>query len=206
MALPHEHSATTPCPGAALRRRGQVLQRAIFDAVLYQLSTVGWRQLTMEGVAACAQTGKAAIYRRWASKQDLVMAALENALPLVNEAPDLGTLRDDLVYLYNQMRTIMQSPAGCALRAIMDEIEHEHARVFFKLIQQKVLEPGRRISVEVLRRGVERGEVRADADIELLADVGPAMMMYRAKVSSGEVSADYPACLVDQVLMPMLRP
>jgi len=206
MVLPREHSATLAGPAASLRRRGEVLQRAIFDAVLNQLSAVGWKQLTMEGVAACAQTGKAALYRRWASKEDLVKAALESTLPLVQEAPDLGNIRDELVYLLDRMRSVMLSPAGCGLRAIMEEIEHAHARAFHTLIQQKVLAPGKRISVDVLERGIKRGEVRADADVDLLADVGPAMMMYCAKIGGGVVDAGYPARVVDEVLMPMVRP
>jgi len=206
MVLPREHSESLAGAAASLRRRGEVLQRAIFDAALDQLSAVGWKQLTMEGVAACAQTGKAALYRRWAGKEDLVMAALDSALPVVGDPPDCGTVRDDLVVLLTRMRSVMQSPAGCAFRAIMEEIEHEHAKAFHSLIYDKVIEPGRRISVEVLRRGIERGEVRAGADVELLADVGPAMMMYCAKMSGGDVSADHPARVVDEVLMPMLRP
>lgn len=204
MVLPRARSEHLAA--ASLRRRGAVLQRAIFDAVLDQLRQVGWKQLTMEGVAATAQTGKAALYRRWACKEDLVMAAVSDALPLVRHEPDLGNLRDDLLSLMTQMRTVMESPAGCAFRAIMEEIEHEHAKAFHELIQQKVLEPGRRISVDVLRRGRARGEVRADADIELLADVGPAMMMYQAKLCGGDVPVQYPATIVDQVLIPMLRP
>jgi AcrR family transcriptional regulator len=191
---------------AAFRRRGDVLERAIFEAALEQLSTLGWKRLTMEGVANCAQTGKAALYRRWPCKEDLVMAALQKALPMVQEGPDLGSLRDDLIFLLERMRTVMFSPAGCAFRAIMEEMEHEHAKQFFALVHQKVLEPGRRISAEVLRRGIERGEVRPDADVELLADVGPALMMYRSKVAGGEISADYPDRVVDEVLLPMLRP
>ena len=205
------HSSGAPCdPGAGVaaspRRRGDVLMRAIFDACLDQLSTVGWKRLTMEGVAACAQTGKAALYRRWASKQDLVVDALDNTLPLVQDAPDHGNLRDDLLSLLERMRTVMHSPAGCALRAIMEELEHEHAEAFHSLVQRRVLEPGTGISVEILRRGIERGEVWDDADIELLADVAPAMMLYRAKIAGGEITPDYPARLVDEVLVPMLRP
>lgn len=207
MVLRREPDEAHALAHASLRRRGEVLRRAIFDAALEQLSSVGWKRMTMEGVAACAQTGKAALYRRWPSKEDLVMAALEDSLPdVASTPPDRGTLRDDLVGLLDRMRVVMASPAGCALRAIMDEIEHEYAKRFHELVHQKVLEPGRGVMIEVLRRGMERGEVRAGADVELLADVGPAMMMYRAKVSSGDVTEDYPVRVVDQVLMPMLRP
>lgn len=82
-----------PAQAASLRRRGAVLERAILDAALEQLSTVGWNGLTMEGVAARAQTGKAAVYRRWPSKEDLVADALKAGLPSLTEAPDLGSVR-----------------------------------------------------------------------------------------------------------------
>ena len=81
-----------PAQAASLRRRGAVLERAILDAALEQLSTVGWNGLTMEGVAAGAQTGKAAVYRRWPSKEDLVADALQAGLPRIEEAPDLGSV------------------------------------------------------------------------------------------------------------------
>jgi AcrR family transcriptional regulator len=158
-------------------------------------------------VAACAQTGKAALYRRWSSKLDLVVAALEHSLPIAGEVPDLGSLRADLLHMLERMRNAMYSPAGCALRAAMDEIaDHREGRVILSLIQQKVVDPGRRIFVEILRRGIERGEVRPGADVELLSDVGPAMMMFRAKTCGGEIPPGHSARVVDEVLLPMLRP
>jgi hypothetical protein len=87
----------------------------------------------------------------------------------------------------------------------MNEIEHEHAKVFHELVQRMVFDPSRAAMAEVMRRGIGRGEVRPDADVELLTDIGPAMLMYRAKVCGGEVPADYPDRLVDHALMPMLR-
>jgi AcrR family transcriptional regulator len=65
MAAQADPTAAPPCAPPATRRRGQILEHAIFDAVLDQLQTVGYTGLTMEGVAACAHTGKAALYRRW---------------------------------------------------------------------------------------------------------------------------------------------
>jgi AcrR family transcriptional regulator len=191
---------------AGARRRGEVLMRAIFAAALEQLRDVGWRRLTMEGVAACAQTGKAALYRRWASKEDLIVAAIENTLPEPPGVPDLGGIRAELLWLMDRIHSIMYSPPGCALRAIMTEIEHEHAKVFHELVQRMVFDPSRAATAQVLRRGIARGEVRPDADIELLTDIGPAMLMYRAKVCGGEVPREYPTRLVDEALMPMLRP
>jgi AcrR family transcriptional regulator len=160
----------------------------------------------MEGVAACAHTGKAALYRRWASKEDLVVAAIESTLPEQDVIPDLGDIRAELLFLFDRVRSTMCSPPGCALRAIMNEIEHEHAKVFYELVQRLVFDPSRAVTAEVLRRGVARGQVRPEVDVDLLADLGPAMLMYRAKVCGGEVDEGYPKRLVDNALMPMIRP
>src|ERR1700730_8016991 len=67
------------------RRRGEVLERALYEATLAEMAEVGYGRLTMEGIAARAHTGKAALYRRWASKHDLVHAALVFAVPPVPE-------------------------------------------------------------------------------------------------------------------------
>src|SRR6201999_1637372 len=67
------------------RRRGEVLERALYEAPLAELAQVGYGRLTTEGIAARAHTGKAALYRRWASKHDLVHAALVFTLPPVPE-------------------------------------------------------------------------------------------------------------------------
>ena len=81
-----------------------MLERAILEAALEQLSTVGWNGLTMEGVAAGAQTGKAAVYRRWPSKEDLVADALQAGLPRLEQAPDTGSVREDLLALCRAAR------------------------------------------------------------------------------------------------------
>src|SRR6266545_1301222 len=90
-------AALSEAPDAQTRRRGEALERAIFTAVLDQLCTVGYPGVTMEGIAACAHTGKAALYRRWASKEDLIVDALEHVLPSMADLPDHGNLRDDML-------------------------------------------------------------------------------------------------------------
>lgn len=71
--------------GSRSRRRGEVLERALYEATLAELTEVGYGGLTMEGIAARAHTGKAALYRRWDTKCELVHAALVFALPPVPE-------------------------------------------------------------------------------------------------------------------------
>ncbi|MEU3692518.1 TetR/AcrR family transcriptional regulator [Streptomyces narbonensis] len=191
--------------GVSPRRRGAVLERAILEATLEQLGSVGWNGLTMEGVAVGAQTGKAAVYRRWPSKEDLVAEALQAGLPKLGEAPDFGSVREDLYALCLRVRDVMFSKPGQALRAVLHECDAESAQRFHELIVAGVTEPSTRLFKDVLRRGIQRGDVRADAIDDLVLDVVPALMMYRSKVCGSEWPDREIADMIDRVMVPLLR-
>ncbi|MFF9495252.1 TetR/AcrR family transcriptional regulator [Streptomyces flaveolus] len=188
------------------RRRGAVLERAILDAALEQLGTVGWNGLTMEGVAAGAQTGKAAVYRRWPSKEDLVADALRSGLPSYDNVPDLGSVRDDLLALCRRARDAMFSRPGFALRAVLHECDTVQAERFHAVIFEGVIEPTIKMLREVITRGIERGEVREEAANSYVFDAVPAMMMYRAKVCGSEWTDQEVEEMIDQLMVPLLRP
>ncbi len=195
-----------PVAGAPLRRRGEALESAIYEAVLHQLTTDGYARLTMEGVAAAAQTGKAALYRRWASKEELVMDALRASLPPGGQAPDTGSLRGDLLEVVARLRAAMFSELGAAVRAIMSELDHRRAHAFVAIVLERVVEPTTALIAEVLDRGAARGEVRPGAVTPLVTDVVPALMLYRIKMCGGEPVQLDPAQIVDEVLLPIVRP
>jgi AcrR family transcriptional regulator len=80
------------------RRHGQQLESALLAAGWDELVEVGYARLTMESVAARARTSEPVLYRRWANKDQLVLAAIEhhrNAHPVT--VPDTGALRSDLL-------------------------------------------------------------------------------------------------------------
>src|SRR5690349_4476300 len=107
-----------PGDGAAAgtRRRGDALQRAIYDAVVDQLATAGYDGLTMEGVAAAARTGKAALYRRWSGKEDLVLDALRATLPSPADVPRHDDLRADLLAVLHSLRDGWDAAQGTAFQ------------------------------------------------------------------------------------------
>jgi AcrR family transcriptional regulator len=191
---------------AAPRRRGAVLERAILEAALEQLSTVGWNGLTMEGVAAGAQTGKAAVYRRWPSKEDLVADALRAGLPRFGEVPDLGSVREDLLALCRRAREAMFSRPGFALRSVIHECDSLQVERFHGVIFDGVVEPTIAMLREVITRGIERGEVRSDAANGYVFDAVPAMMMYRSKIGGCEWSDRELEDMIDHLMVPLLRP
>ncbi|MET8487139.1 TetR/AcrR family transcriptional regulator [Streptomyces tendae] len=194
-------SAQTPS-----RRRGAVLERAILEAALDQLGTVGWNGLTMEGVAAGARTGKAAVYRRWSSKEDLVADALRSGLPDFDTVPDLGSVREDLLELCRRARDAMYSRPGSALRSVIHECDTMQAERFHAVIIEGVVEPTLKMLREVVNRGMERGEVRHDAANGYIFDAIPAMMMYRSKICASEWTDRELEEMIDQLMVPLLRP
>lgn len=199
-------TAAAETPPVSLRRRGPVLERAILEAALEQLSTVGWSGLTMEGVAFGAQTGKAAVYRRWPSKEDLVADALQSGLPTLDEAADHGSIRQDLFELCRRVRAAMYSRAGIAVRSVLHECDTSTAERFHGVIVRGVIEPSNRLFREVVCRGVTRGDVRTDITSDLVLDVIPGLMMYRSKVCGSEWHDEDIAEMIDHVMVPLLRP
>jgi AcrR family transcriptional regulator len=205
MAGPADPTTASPCapPHGRPRRRGQALEHAIFGAVLDQLQAVGYVGLTMEGVAACAQTGKAALYRRWPRKEDLVVDALEHALPSPTALPDHGDVRDDLLDLLCRLTAMLNSPAGCALQCLMSEAERDES--FARLLHERVKEPRKRMFLDLLVRAADRGQVRPEAATQLMAEVGPALVMQRFLIDGPPVPDDFVVSVLDEVVMPLLR-
>jgi AcrR family transcriptional regulator len=205
MAAPADPGPASPwAPPASIRRRGQTLEQAIFQAVLDQLQTVGYARLTMEGVAGCAHTGKAALYRRWPGKEDLVVDALDHVLPSLADLPDHGDVRDDLLDLLRRLAAMVNSGTGCALRCLLAEVDREHP--FARLLHERVFAPRQHSFHAVLQRAADRGQLRADAASQLVADVGPAMVVQRFLADGPPVPDDYVVSILDQVVMPLLRP
>ncbi|MER7706871.1 TetR/AcrR family transcriptional regulator [Kitasatospora sp. NPDC097605] len=188
------------------RRRGKELEAAIFEAALDQLTSGGFARLTMEGVAGAARTGKAALYRRWASKVELVIDALDSTLPRPADTPALGSARAELHYLVESFASVARSRAGGAMSAVLAELDHEQAELFKDFMTRRMLEPTKDVIMDILRRGAERGDVRPGAASPVVADVVPAMLLYRVKVCGREAGPEFVDQLVDEVLIPLIRP
>lgn len=186
----------------ATRRRGEVLERAIFEATMVELDQVGYGRLTMEGVAARARTGKAALYRRWPCKSDLVVDALSHLLPSPDDLPDHGDVRADLLDTLGRIQATINSPTGCVIRALVADAERDEA--FATVVHERVLLPRKRMLIALLRRGADRGQVRPEAATPLVAEIGPSMLVQRYLTLGPPVPDEYVLSVVDSVIMPLL--
>lgn len=180
------------------RPRSAEADEAILAAAVELLAEVGYGALSMEGVAARAGVSKATLYRRWPGKPQLVTDTLHAVVDRV-PVPDTGAVRDDLVAMAGSIsQALGDTPLGRVAAGMSGEFARnpELAEDF----RRRFLLPRRRTVVDVLRRGIERGELRADLDLELVLDALAGALYYRAHVSGGDVDEHTATAVVDLLL------
>jgi AcrR family transcriptional regulator len=173
-------NATAPAARPPGRPRSARADAAILDAALQLLVEEGYSGMSMEGIAARAGVGKTTIYRRWPSKEAVVAAALGR---LTDRAaiPDTGAVRDDLLQLIREFRdTTMHSIVGPAVRRVLSA--SLGVPEFMAIFRANLVEPRRAALIAVLRRGQARGDVRADVDPAIVADMLGGTMFFTALV------------------------
>ncbi|MGW5447341.1 TetR/AcrR family transcriptional regulator [Streptomyces asiaticus] len=177
-----------PPSGAATLRADKTA--AISEAVLDELAEQGYGRLSMEAVAKRAGVGKSALYRRWPSKQRMVIAVVSELSVALVEPPDTGTLRGDVL-------------AG--LRAVADWLTHPRfSRILPDLIAEAqrdeelsqalarcVGEPRRARMTDALDRAVDRGELPPDLDRELALDLLGGLVYWRVSARGAPLEPGY---------------
>lgn len=169
------------------RPRSAEAHQAILSATLTLLDEIGYRALTIEAVAARAGVGKTTIYRRWPSKLELVVEAVaEMRPPLPTE--DTGSLQGDfLAFQRGQISRVAAGPMPRIAPRLLAESVSD--RELHEAVQRELIDPIRTAIGEVLQRGVDRGELRADLDLELATDVVHGTVVYRILRSEGDLLA-----------------
>ncbi|MER6304684.1 TetR/AcrR family transcriptional regulator [Streptomyces sp. NPDC001657] len=143
------------------RPRDNRVDDAIASAVRELLTEVGYMQLTMAEVAARAGVGKAAIYRRHATKQEMIFDVL---LPdqFLAVAPDRGSLRADLAAVLAEIAHSMAVPPQGTIPGLLADIHADPA--LRDRFDQKYLGAQRQTLTEILDRATARGELTTRPD------------------------------------------
>jgi AcrR family transcriptional regulator len=186
------------------RPRSPHVEAAILDATLEILADGGYGGLTIEAVAARAGVSKAAIYRRWPSREEMVAAAFRSATTTF-EPPGSGNVRGDLVALLTsfQRSPLRALPGHLIPQLIASTVSSpELMQVFLA----NVYAPRRGALIAVLERGVDRGELRPGLDLNLCVSmvVGPAL--HTALLDVDALSSDLPVRIVDTLLSGIRQP
>lgn len=176
----------------------------ILNGVIDTVIEVGYDRLTFDAVAGKVRAGKATLYRKWPTKADLVVAAIEQlkAEAAPSGLPDTGSLTGDLTFHYcddpdyNDRSTMV---FGAVIPAI-----HRDPQLT-SVFTERFIKPRMAQLREVVRRAQQRGEVGSDADVDQLAAILPAAIIYRVLTTGQCPDEEFVGKVIEQVMLPACR-
>lgn len=198
-------ATSSPAP-ISHRRRGAELESALLDAAWEELVEVGYANLTMESIAARAHTGVAVLYRRWANKDQLMLAAITHygqAHPV--EIPDTGSLRGDLLALltiFSEARaTFMAVVAAAGLSGLLADTGLTPAEV-----RSRILDYQRVHGDQVIyQRAHDRGEIDLDRIPPAALAMPFDLVRYDLLMNLGPVQRARIEAIVDELFLPLVH-
>lgn len=189
------------------RRRGEILEEAIMNAALDELDKTGYAHLTMEKVADRAGTNKAVLYRRWANKYELVIAALRKRLPkITDEIPNTGNLRDDVyAYLHARIEPLKTIGAQTIRELMMEPLIWRRIAATMPQIAQRRSENKLTAAMAAIMKNAEkRGEIHLEKLSPRIVSLPVDLLQYDL-FTKQEVSDRTITEIVDDIFMPLIH-
>lgn len=180
------------------RPRDESAKRRILNAALELMDTTAFAQVTVEGIAERAGTSKATVYRWWPNKAAVMIEAFREAiapeLPLRNR----GTLRDDLTNELRNFARVLSGRGGRMLRSFVAAgMSDPDVAAAYRSTWST---PRRAEAKRMLRQKQVSGELRGDADLDLVLDLLYGPLYYRFLVKNEPPSQKYAECLVELLM------
>ena len=185
------------------RPRDPSRDEAIRGALLRLLGEVGYGGLTMDALAQAAGVGKATIYRRWRTKQDLIVDSISDLGPLLTVPPDTGSLREDIRQFMHLLAETTRSPVGAMLRSLVPAMHHHpELRAAYRAGPLTVW---RNAYAQMWARAEARGEVPPGLALSPMAETTSALIVQRWLLTDQPIDEEYVDRVLDTVVMPLLR-
>ncbi|HEX9982848.1 MAG TPA: TetR/AcrR family transcriptional regulator [Thermoanaerobaculia bacterium] len=184
------------------RPRREGTDQEILTISLAMLREKGYRDLTVDAIAERAGVAKTTVYRRWPSKGALVAFAVAPLAAAAAAPPDSGSLEADLTTLLTSTRDLLAGELGPIAAELIAESQHDPELIE---IVRSIIAPRRQLFRAVLERGVSRGEMPGNQDLELVTDLLVGPLWARLLVSHMTTSGDLPALIVRSVLHGVTR-
>jgi AcrR family transcriptional regulator len=186
------------------RPRDDAREQAILDAAIDLVAEIGYDAMSIEAVATRAKSSKATIYRRWPGKAELVAEAMRRrAEPVLEDLPDSGSLRGDLLTLVQRMFDGMNGADGGLMCGLAVAVRNDAE--FGRLMSSHLHEQKLRTVASIVARAEARGELPPGVDPSLVLQVAPGVALFH-QISGEPLDAAFAEHLVDRVLIPLLRP
>ncbi|MCI1746882.1 MAG: TetR/AcrR family transcriptional regulator [Acidipropionibacterium sp.] len=181
------------------RPRSEASRRAILDAVSELVATTTPASLRIADIAQRAGVGKATIYRWWDSRAELLLEALRESTVSTLAVPDDATTEQALALQLSALQALLADPQLGGLLIALTVEAQDNAETAADL-RRIWLSPRRQSAADLLRRGIERGELRGDLDIEIAVDQLFAPLYHRAIYRYAEADDNDAARLVHAFL------
>jgi AcrR family transcriptional regulator len=190
----------TTDPGPAVRRRVEGdREDEILAATRDVLAEVGYDRLTMDAVAARAHASKATLYRRWNGKVSLVVDAI-NSAKQPTEIPDTGSLRGDLVASFCGLGGLTTRDSSQGFASVITALTRDQE--FATAFRRAVIGPKMQRTRVLFERARERGELRDDLDLDLLAPALAGIVLHRMHVLGTPPDEATVTAVIDQIILP----
>jgi AcrR family transcriptional regulator len=171
------------------RPRSENARQAILRSTIRLLRSHGFGDLSIEAIAADAGVGKATVYRWWPTKGALVVDAFASSTEDELHFPDSGSVYRDMALQMNRFLRVLRSPRGCIVQAILGAGQSD--RELLDEFRKRLLRPRRQEAYQTLQRGIERGELPRNLDLDLVLDTLYGAMYMRFLIRHDELSEHY---------------
>src|SRR5580700_7715902 len=171
----HGTNGTRP-PG---RPRSEESRQAILRSTLKLLrQDGGFAELSIEAIAADANVGKTTVYRWWPTKGTLVADAFSTSAEQELQFPDTGSVRRDMSLQMKRLIRVFRSDRGKVVAALLAGGQSDPELI--EAFRDRFLWPRRKQAYQTLQRGIDRGELPAGSDFDLILDslYGPILMRF----------------------------
>ncbi|WP_104530285.1 TetR/AcrR family transcriptional regulator [Blastococcus saxobsidens] len=190
-------------PSRGGRPRDPSRDGVIRAAILQLLADVGYGALTMDAVAAEAGVGKATIYRRWRTKQDLVVDTISDLTAAEAQSPDTGSLEGDLRELLHTLVGVVNGPTGAATLSLLSTVPRHPALA--EAFRNGPLAVWQQSFDRVWEKAEARGEVGAGFRTSVAAESIGALIVQRWLLTGLPVDVPFADEVLDTVVMPLVR-
>jgi AcrR family transcriptional regulator len=168
------------------RPRSEQARRAILQSTLSLLQETGFPELYIETIAAHANVSKATVYRWWPNKAALVADAFFSVTDAKLRFPDTGSVRTDLNLQMKQLVRIFRGKEGRTVAALIGGGQSDPELI--DAFRTRFLRPRRQEAYETLRRGMQRGELPANLNMDLLLDTLYGAIYFRFLIRHASLS------------------
>jgi AcrR family transcriptional regulator len=187
------------------RRRGEVLENAILDAAWEQLVEAGYSSFTYEAIAARAGTSRPVLYRRWPTRDQLLIATMRHYRGMTAlDCPNTGTVRGDMIAM---LRDANRARAGFAALVSVRAAEYfsETGTTMAEIRDQLLAGSGRTSAAIILDQAAQRGELDPAGIPDRVVDLPGELFRAQLLMTMTAVPDDALIGIVDDIWLPLLR-